>query len=121
MHRWFFPLINANGCAYGSHVSPTVFSHTDLRNAFLSTDFVIGLVRYGDFNRLSLEVNATGAKTISYAGNPYSDYWMTEGDQRKMVEELLAILQGKVEPREKEIAPDISETAKAMIELYGRL
>jgi len=121
MHRWFFPLINANGCAYGSHISPTVFDHDNLKNAFYSTDFFIGLVRYGDFNRLCLEANACGSKTISYRGNPYSDYWITEGDQREMAKELIAILKNEAEPREKDEVLDISETAKAMKGLYERL
>ena len=120
-HRWFFPLVNANGAAYKSHISSAVFDHDNLRNAFNSVDFTIGLVRYGDFNRFSLEANASGVKTISYRGNPYSSYWVTEGDQRLMVPEIKAILKGETEPRQKEEVPDISETAKAMVEIYNRL
>jgi hypothetical protein len=121
MHRWFFPMVNRNGTSYWSHISPIAFDHDTLRNAFCSTDFFLGMVRYGDFNRLCLEANASGAKTISYAGNPYSDYWITEGDQRVFAAELVNILNGEVEPRKKEIVPDVSETAKAMIEIYKNL
>lgn len=122
VHRWFFPLANSNGASYGAYISSTVFDHIDLRNAFNSVDFYCGLVRYGDFNRVSLEANACGLKTISYKGNPYSDFWIHEGDQRDMARELLPILKGEVEPRkDKEEVPDISETAKAMIDIYKTL
>ena len=120
-HRWFFPLVNRNGCSYGSHISHMAFDHENLRNAFCSVDYFIGLVRYGDFNRLCLEANACGARSISYRGNPYSDFWIAEGDQRVMADELVEILNGNIEPRKKETVPDISDTAKAMIEIYGGL
>lgn len=120
-HRWFFPLVNRNGASYGSHISPIAFEHEDLRNALCSTDYFIGLVRYGDFNRLSLEANACGATTISYRGNVYSDFWLTEGDQRDMAKELIEILNGHAEPREKEAVPDISETALAMKKIYEEI
>ncbi len=118
MHRWWFPLVNRNGCSYAAHISPLTLGHEDLRNAFNSVDYYCGLVRYGDFNRISLEANASGCKTISYRGNPYSDFWITEGDQRVIAQELTDILNGKVEPRKKEEVPDSSETAKAMISIY---
>ncbi len=117
-HRWFFPLVNRNGASKCSFISHTAFDNENLRNAFCSVDFFIGLVRYGDFNRLSLEANACGAKTISYRGNLMSDYWITEGDQRTMAEELVAILNGVVEPRKKDPVPDISDTAVAMAKIY---
>lgn len=117
-HRWFFPLVNRNGAGYASFISEIVFKGDDLRNAFCSTDFYCGLVRYGDFNRLSLEANACGAATISYAGNPYSRYWVREGDQREMAKELLAILSGKTEPRVQTPVPDLSEQTEAMMKVY---
>lgn len=119
--RWFFPLVNRNGTSYAAHLSSLVFGHEALRNIFCSIDYYIGLVRYGDFNRLSLEANASGAKTISYAGNPYSDYWLPEGDQRVMAEQLIKILNGETEPRQKDTPPDISETAKGMLGIYERV
>lgn len=122
MHRWFFPLVNANGASYAGYISGTVLNHEQLRNAFNSVDYHIGLVRYGEYNRVSLEANASGAKTISYSGNPYSDFWVTEGNQfDRLLPELLAILKGEVEPRQKDVVPDVSETAKAMIDIYNRL
>lgn len=120
-HRWFFPLVNRNSCSYASHISPLVLSHESLRNALCSVDFYIGLVRYGDFNRLSLEANACGAKTISYVGNPYSDYWLNEGDQRIMANQLVDILNGYVTPRLKESVPDIADTAQSMLRVYERI
>lgn len=121
MHRWVFPWINANGCAYGAHVSPITFAPTELPNVFKSVDFYIGLVRYGDFNHMGLQANAAGTTTISYAGNPYSDYWITEGDQRVMARELAAILKGETPKRAKETVPDLSDTAKAMLAIYEGL
>lgn len=121
MHRWFFPLANSNGAAYGSHLTSVTLGHADLVNTFNSIDFQIGLVRYGDFNRVSLEANACGATSISYRGNPYADYWLTEGDQRVMAAELIDILNGKTEKRKKDVVPDITETATAMKALYENL
>lgn len=121
MHRWYFPLIYRNGSGYRSHISATVFDHDNLRNAFNSIDYFIGLVGKGDFNRISLEANACGIKTISYKGNPYSDFWIEEGDQRAMAAELVEILNGNRKPREKETVPDISATAEGMKKIYERI
>lgn len=121
LHRWVFPWINANGASYGSYISPITFAHDELRNVLKSVDFYAGLVRYGDFNQMGLQANAAGAKTISYAGNEYSDYWINEGDQRAMTKELLAIMKGEVEPRAKSPVPDINETARAMVNIYEGL
>ena len=120
-HRWFFPLVNRNGTSYAAHLSALTFGHESLRGIFCSVDYMIGLVRYGDYNRLSLEANASGCKTISYEGNPYSDYWVSEGDQRRTADQLVAILNGETQPRAKEAVPDISETAKQMKAIYEGL
>ena len=120
-HRWFFPLVNRNGCSYASHISGESFDHERLRNAFCSVDYYVGLVRYGDHNRISLEANACGVKTISYAGNPYSTFWIPEGDQRVMADALVDIIEGKTPPREVSQVPDISETASAMKAVYESL
>ena len=121
VHRWFFPLVNRNSCSYAAHISPIAFEHAELKNVFNSIDFFIGMVRYGDFNRICLEANACGTKTISYAGNPYSDFWIHEGDQREIAKELIEIMNNKVEPRKKDPVPDIEETAKAMIKIYEEI
>lgn len=118
LHRTFAPLINGNGAGYAMHWSPITWIHEELRNVFKSVDYFIGLVRYGDFNRLSLEANAAGCRTISYAGNPYSDFWLPEGDQRNTAAELIRVLKGEIEPREKEKVPSFMDTAVAMQTIY---
>lgn len=120
-HRWWFPLVNRNGAYYRSFISGNRFNDAELLNAFNSVDYYIGLVRYGDFNRIALEAKASGTKVISYRGNPYADYWLTEGDQRIMAQELLEILRGNVKPRETVVIPDIGDTARAMIRIYERV
>lgn len=118
MHRAFFPWVNANGAGFTSYISPGVFSADWLRNAFQSCDYTIGLVRYGDLNHLSMQANAAGATTISYPGNPHSDFWVQEGDQRGIARELLEIVKGDRAPRDKTPVADISETAAAMRAIY---
>jgi hypothetical protein len=117
-HRALFPWINAIGAAFHSHVFPGTFDKVGLRNAFQSTDYVMGLVRYGDLNHLSMEANAAGAKTISYHGNPHAMYWIREGDQREIAREVSAILRGEVEPRQQTPVPDVAETAAAFRRIY---
>jgi hypothetical protein len=116
-HRWWFPLMFNNGSAFRSYVGGT-YDHNSLRNIMCSVDYYIGLVRYGDFNRVSLEAKACGTKLISYWGNPYADYWIPEGDQRIIATKLTEILKGNAIPRGTEEAPDIKETAEAMIKIY---
>lgn len=120
-HRQYAPIINRTGAGYGMHWSDWKWSHGTLRNLFKSIDFFIGLVRYGDFNMLSHQANAAGAKTISYPGNPYSDYWVPEGDQRTLAAELVRIFKGEVEPRQKLEVPEIEDTAAAMRLIYERI
>ncbi len=121
LHRVFFPLVDGNSTAFTSYITPTVFDKEGLRNAFRSTDYTLGLVRYGDINHLSLQAAAAGAKTISYRGNPYASFWITEGDQREMANELLAILRGDVAPRVIPPIPDVSDSAKAMSLIYSEI
>ena len=121
MHRAFFPWFNQLGASFDSYISPGVFDRTFLRNAFRSTDYTVGLVRYGDLNHLSMQANAAGATTISYPGNEYADHWIPEGDQRVIAAELIAIVKGEREKRQKTPVPDIAETAKAMQTLYGEI
>lgn len=120
-HRWFFPLVNRNGCSFSSYISGAVFSHDTLLNAFRSVDYYCGLVRYGDFNRVGLEARASGCKVISYAGNPYANYWIHEGDQRQMAEELIAIIEGKAVEREPEEVPDVRDMVAQMATIYERI
>lgn len=121
-HRFFFPLVNANGASFGGYISAQVFDKDAMRNAFCSTDFYCSLVRYGDFNTVSLEARASGAKIISYEGNPYATHWISEGDQRRMAAQLIQILTGKATPRT-DIATvnDVSKTAEVMAKIYQTL
>ncbi len=121
MHRAIFPWINANGTAFTSYLSPAVYQWEWLRNAFRSTDFFCGLVRYGDLNHIGQQANAAGAKTISYIGNPHSDFWITEGSHVEMAKELLEIMKGDRAPRAKTPVADISETATAMVKVYREI
>lgn len=120
-HRLVFPLANRNGTSYKAHLSHVSFSREELRNAFRSTDFFWSPVRYGDFNRLCLEAKAAGATVVSYPGNPYADFWVPEGDHRETAAAFAAILSGAGERRVSEAAPDVSDTAKAMADIYGRI
>ncbi len=120
-HRWFYPLMNRNGSAFKTISAGIILNQVDLRNAFCSTDYYIGLVKYGDCNRICAEANASGAKTISYEGNEYTDFWVREGDQRRIASDLLAILKGEVEPRKKKEIADVRDTAQAMIKIYERI
>lgn len=120
-HRWWFPLVNRNGTSFYSHLSPQVFNDAGLRNAFCSSDYYVSFVRYGDASRASLEASASGAKVISYRGNPYATYWVTEGDQRILALELAAILSGRTEPRVPEAVPSHADMVAAAVQLYGRL
>jgi len=120
-HRWWFPWMHANGCAFKSYISGGALSWPDLRNAFQSTDYYLGLVRYGDFDRVCLEARAAGAKVISWAGNDYAHYWLHEGDQRDQARELAAILKGEIDPRDVKDVPHRKDMAEAMIEIYQRV
>ena len=119
--RWWQTLLNRNGSGFKTISSNYAMGMESLRNAFVSTDYYIGLVRYGDANRMSLESNSCGAKTISYAGNEYSDFWLQEGDQREIAKQLLAILKGDIAPREKRVVEDVNVTALAMKAIYERI
>ncbi len=117
-HRYWFPLVNRNGTSFGAHISAARYVQSELRHVLASVDFYCNLVKYGDFNRIGLEASTCGAKVISYRGNPYADFWLTEGDQRVQAEELLGVLKGETKPREKEKIADSSEMAQAMIGIY---
>jgi hypothetical protein len=119
MHRFFIDLANSNGAAFKSYLSGGVFTHENLRNMWKSCDFFLGPVRFGDHNCLSMQAAAAGIPTISYRGNLYADYWITEGDQRQMALELAAILKGEVTPRsDKRPVPTLEEMATAAVDAY---
>ncbi len=121
-HRFWFPLANRNRASFKAFLAGSVFGKEDLRNAFNSVDYVTSFVRYGDFNRICLEAKASGVKIISFAGNPYADYWIPEGDQRIQVGFMIDILKGKMLPRDPvEEVVDITQTATEMIKIYERI
>lgn len=119
--RWWSALTFRNGTAYRSFMAASTLNPEGLVNAFGSVDYYIGLVRYGDFNRIGLEAAAAGCPVIAYRGNDFADYWIDEGDQRVIAEQLVMILQGDIPKREIRAVPDISETAEAMAAIYERL
>jgi hypothetical protein len=121
-HRWWFPLVNRNGCSFGAHISPLRYEQFAFRGVLKSVDYLCNLVQYGDFNRLGVEAVTAGAKVISYTGNPYAHFWIPEGDQREQFKVLLPILKGEVEPRkDRQEVVDASEMAQEMIEIYQEL
>jgi len=117
-HRIWMPLLNRNGCSYGAFISPLTWPHDEWRHVLNSIDFYWNGVRYGDFNRVGMEANLCGAKVISYRGNPYSHYWITEGDQREMAREFIEIFKGDREPRTPDRIPSDIEMATAMRAIY---
>lgn len=117
---FWHPLMNRNGSAYTT-IFGRAMEHQQLRNVFKSVDFYLGLVRYGDYNRIALEAAAAGCKVISFAGNPYAHYWIPEGDQRHIAEMLIEIFKGNIEPREAEEVVDASVTAQHMKGVYESL
>lgn len=120
-HRFWYPLMSANGVMYKSFSSGSYFSSTELRNAFCSVDYYISLVRYGDFNSVCLEAKASGCKVISYRGNPYADYLINEGSQIDMALELINIFKGETQPREVIKVPSLLDMANAMVKIYESL
>lgn len=119
LHRFFIDLANSNGAAYGCYLSSATWKHEDLRNIWKGFDYHLSPVRYGDHNCLFMQAAAAGLKTISYRGNEYADYWITEGDQRTMAKELIAIFKGEVAPRaDKSPVPSLEQMGRAMIAIY---
>lgn len=119
--RWWSALTFANGAAYRSFMVSAALAPGELLNAFCSVDFYIGLVRYGDHNRICLEAQAAGCPVISYRGNDFANYWVDEGDQRTIAAQLVAILRGQVPARETAPVPDIAETSAALLKIYERI
>jgi len=120
-HRWWLPLSYLTKARYTVYISPSKFSHDQLKQFVCAADYYYSPVEYGDYNMMSLQAGALGTPVISYRGNVFADYWITEGDQREQANELIDILQGKREPREVGPIPDIEETAGRMLDLYRSL
>jgi len=110
------------GAIYGAVIGNWNYLHSDLRNIFKQVDFYLSSVRYGDFNRMSMEVGASGCKVIAYPGNPYADYWVREGDHRNVAADIIAIGKGDVEPRADKLPiPTAQEMGHATINVYERI
>jgi glycosyltransferase involved in cell wall biosynthesis len=120
-HRFWYPLLQANGTSYKSFTSGGYFTPENLRLNFLNVDYYVSFVRYGDFNNVCLEARAAGCKLISYKGNPYADFWIDEGDQRIMGIQLVEILRGITQPRTPAPVPSIKEMTEAMVNIYKSL
>lgn len=122
LQRFVDVLIARTGAIYGTVAGSWSYDQNNLRNIFRQVDFYLSTVRYGDFNRLSMEAGAAGLPVISYPGNDYADYWMQEGDSRFAVRDLIAIGKGEVQPRaDKKPVPTEAEMAHATINVYERL
>lgn len=120
--RWWNSLMTRNGSIYRSYVSNQQLPTRELLQVFHGVDFLLSPVRYGDFNRLSLEAAAAGCKVISFKGNPYSNYWLPEGDQREQAETIYQILAGNVAELVPEKKPASNmESAQHMKALYERI
>jgi glycosyltransferase involved in cell wall biosynthesis len=120
-HRFWYPLLSANGTLYRSYTSGSYFTKDELRNAFKSVDYYLSPVRYGDFNSICLEAKAAGCKVISYKNNEYADFWIDEGDQREIAIQMLKILTGEILPREVTPVASIDDMAVEMVKIYESL
>jgi hypothetical protein len=119
--RFWYPLLMANGTSYRSFSSSSYMDAPSLRNAFVSVDYYLNLVRYGDFNSIGLEAKSAECKVISYKGNPYADFHITEGDQRVMAQELIDIFAGKTEANKTTEIASIEVMGNCMKGIYEEL
>lgn len=120
-HRFWYPLMCANGTMYRSYSSGMYMDNDSLRNAFSSIDYYVSPVRYGDFNSVCLEAAASGCKVISYKGNPYASYWIDEGSQIDMASQIIKIIKGDVPPRETQKVESVQIMTEEMVKLYESL
>lgn len=114
-------MTSRSGAVYGTVAGSWKYDAMNLRNIFTQVDFYLSTVRYGDFNRMSMEAGSSGLKVISYLGNPYADYHIREGDIRESVKDLIAIGKGEVAPRDKTPIPSERDMAEAMVNVYERI
>lgn len=121
IHRFVDVMAARYGSLRGAVIGNWSYDHTNLRNIFTSIDYYVSPVRYGDHNRVCLEARAAGAKVISYPGNDYADYWVPEGDQRRIAAELIRIGKGEVEPRQAMPVPTEQQMGEATINVYERI
>lgn len=119
--RFWTELAVSNSTHYTSYMYTIKLDHDHLRNFFSASSYYYSPVHYGDHNRVSMEASACGCKVISFEGNEYADYWIREGNGQRQADDLIAILKGEVEPRQKEDVPDLMDTAQAMLTIYGKI
>jgi hypothetical protein len=71
---------------------------------------------------MSMEAAAAGTKVISYAGNPYADFWLSSYDHRQIAKDMIAIGKGEVAPRADKLpVPTEQDMAEAMVNVYERV
>jgi len=121
LHRFFIDLANANGAAYGATIDSLHFTHQRMKELWQTAHFILSPTRYGDITLLAMEANAAGRPLITYKGNEYAQFWLEEGDQRRMAEQLVAIFKGEVKARPVLQAPDLSDMGRAMLAVYARV
>lgn len=109
------------GALRGAYIGTWSYDAANLRNILKSIDYYVSPVRYGDFNRISMEAGAVGAKVISFPGNDYADYWIPFGDQRDTAKALIQIGRGEMEPRHRLPVPTEQDMAQAMATVYERV
>jgi hypothetical protein len=120
--KWFWTLINRTGAIEGLFCGSWRYSKRELRGRFQNASFYVSPVRFGDSTRTNYEASAAGARVISYPGNEWADFWMHEGDHRRMARDLIAIGRGDVEPRpDKKPIPSEDDMAVAAIAVYERI
>lgn len=121
LQRFVDVLATRTGALKGAIIGSWSYDTNNLRNILKSIDYYVSPVRYGDFNRMSMEAGAAGAKVISFPGNEYADYWMPFGDQRETAKALIAIGRGEMEPRQKLPVPTLRDMAIACTNVYERI
>jgi len=118
-HKMFYPILYATKAVRGVYISSQKLNKQLLLQTLRGSDYYLNLCRYGDFNQMGMQAKAAGCKVISYRGNPYADYWITEGDQRDMAIQLLAIMKGWTQPRNNvEPIPDTKDMVNGMLRVY---
>ncbi len=123
LHRFLVGIADANGAAPNhATITPKFWPHETLRRFFRGADFNLATTRYGDNTCLTMQAEAAGLKTISYPGNAYASYWIPEGDQRVMADQLTGIFSGYLPPRgDKLPVPDLRDMAGATLAVYDRV
>jgi hypothetical protein len=122
VQRFLVDIVNANGAAFNATVTQKFYPHDALRTFWKGCDFMLATTRYGDNTCLTMQAEAAGLKTISYPGNQYASFWVPEGDQRVIADQLTGILMGMIPPREDKLpVPDLTDMAASTLAIYDRI